>query len=56
MKMHLDARLLIQKPYLVRYSALEFTSYSVWAATLFLLPFLPELVAEALAASLIPRG
>jgi len=40
----------VQKPYLERYSALEFTSYSIWAGTLFLSPFLPELVGEALAA------
>ena len=40
----------VQKPYLERYGALEFTSYSIWAGALFLSPFLPELVGEALAA------
>jgi hypothetical protein len=37
----------VQKPYLERYGALEFTAYSIWMGTLFLSPFLPELVGEA---------
>jgi drug/metabolite transporter (DMT)-like permease len=36
-----------QKPYLERCGALEFTAYSIWTGTLFLSPFLPELVGEA---------
>src|SRR5690606_42088124 len=32
-----------QKPYLKRYSALQFTTYSIWAGTLFMLVFLPGL-------------
>jgi drug/metabolite transporter (DMT)-like permease len=40
----------IQKPYLERYGALEFTSYSIWAGALFLSPFLPGLVVQARAA------
>ncbi len=32
-----------QKPYLERYSALQFTTYSIWAGTLFMLVFLPGL-------------
>jgi drug/metabolite transporter (DMT)-like permease len=38
--------IVLQKPYLSRYSALEVTSYSIWAGTLFLLVFLPGLVPE----------
>jgi drug/metabolite transporter (DMT)-like permease len=41
---------IVQKPYLERYSALEFTSYSIWAGALFLSPFLPGLVVQAQAA------
>jgi drug/metabolite transporter (DMT)-like permease len=37
----------VQKPYLERYGALEFTAYSIWTGTLFLSPFLPELIGEA---------
>ena len=37
----------VQKPYLERYGALEFTAYSIWTGTLFLSPFLPKLVGEA---------
>lgn len=40
----------VQKPYLSRYSALEFTAYSVWAGTLLLLIFLPGLTRAALSA------
>ena len=31
--------MILQKHYLGRYSALEFTAYSIWAGTLFMLPF-----------------
>lgn len=40
----------LQKPYLRRYSSFEFTSYAIWAATLFLLPFsfgLPGQIGDA---------
>jgi len=40
----------VQKPYLEKYSALEFTSCSIWAGTLILAPFLPGLVVQAQAA------
>jgi drug/metabolite transporter (DMT)-like permease len=33
----------LQKPYLKRYSALEFTTYSIWVGTVFTLVFLPGL-------------
>lgn len=33
----------LQKPHLVKYGALEFTAYSVWAGTLLMLVFLPGL-------------
>ena len=36
----------LQKPYLEKYGALEFTAYAVWAGTLFLLPFSPELLEQ----------
>lgn len=36
----------LQKPYLRGYSALEFTTYAIWAGTLFLLPFLPGLTEQ----------
>lgn len=36
----------LQKPFLQRYTALEFTSYTIWAGTLFMLIFLPGLPAE----------
>lgn len=47
-----SAYFIIQKPFLRRYGAIEFTSYSIWAGTLFMLPFAPGLfrqlrVAEA---------
>jgi drug/metabolite transporter (DMT)-like permease len=38
--------MVIQKPYLKRYSPLQFTTYSIWAGTLFLLPFAPRLLAQ----------
>jgi len=36
----------IQKQFLTRYTALEFTTYTIWAGTLLLLPFLPRLVSH----------
>jgi drug/metabolite transporter (DMT)-like permease len=44
--------LVIQKPYLEKYGALTFTTYSVWAGTLLSLAFLPDLISQALAAPL----
>jgi drug/metabolite transporter (DMT)-like permease len=35
-----------QKPYLRRYTAIQFTAYAVWAGTLLLLPFAPALLAQ----------
>ncbi len=35
---------IIQKPYLRRFSPLGFAAYTIWAGTLFMLPFLPGLV------------
>lgn len=43
-----------QKPYVRRYGALAFTTYAIWAGTLFLLPFLPGLLAQAPHASVEP--
>ena len=40
-----------QKPYLRKYGALAFTTYAVWAGTLFALIYLPGLVAQVGAAS-----
>lgn len=42
--------LVIQKPYLQKYGALNFTSYAIWAGTLFTLVFLPGLPGEMRAA------
>lgn len=39
-----------QKPYLAKYGALAFTSYSIWAGTLLALVFLPGLFSQALTA------
>ncbi len=36
----------MQKPYLERYGSLRFTTYSIWAGTLFMLVFSPGLVGE----------
>lgn len=36
----------LQKPYLARYRPVEFTSYSLWAGTLFLLVFSPGLLRD----------
>lgn len=44
--------LVIQKPYLQKYGALSFTSYAIWAGTLFTLVFLPGLPGEIRAAPL----
>ena len=44
----------LQKPYLRRYGAFEFTAYAVWTGTLFLLPFSLGLVEEARRAPLEP--
>ena len=44
----------LQKPYLERYGAFEFTSYAIWAGTLFLLPFSPGLLEQARQATLEP--
>jgi drug/metabolite transporter (DMT)-like permease len=44
----------MQKPYLERYGAFEFTSYAIWAGTLFLLPFSPGLLEQARQATLEP--
>lgn len=44
--------LVIQKPYLRKYGALNFTSYAIWAGTLFTLVFLPGLTGEVRAAPL----
>lgn len=41
-----SAYFIIQKPYLERYTAIEFTSYSIWAGTLFMMPFAPGLVRQ----------
>lgn len=44
--------LVIQKPYLQKYGALNFTAYAMWAGTLFTLVFLPGLADEVRAAPL----
>lgn len=36
--------MIIQKPYLKKYTALQLTTYIIWAGTIFLLPFLPSLI------------
>lgn len=36
--------MILQKPYLRKYSALQLTTYTFWAGTIFLLPFLPSLI------------
>ncbi|MBD1809670.1 EamA family transporter [Microcoleus sp. FACHB-SPT15] len=36
--------MILQKPYLKKYSPLQLTTYSIWAGTLFLTPFLPSLL------------
>ncbi len=42
----------LQKPYLKKYGTLRFTTYSIWAGTLFMLFFSPGLVGEVRAAPL----
>lgn len=39
-----------QRPYLRKYGALAFTTYAIWAGTVFTLPYLPGLASQALAA------
>jgi drug/metabolite transporter (DMT)-like permease len=41
-----SAYFVFQKPYLKKYGPLPFTTYAIWAGTLFMLPFLPGLVGE----------
>ncbi len=41
------AYFVLQKPYLRKYGALAFTTYAIWAGTLFSLIFLPGLVVQA---------
>jgi len=41
-----------QKPYLKKYSALQFAAYSIWAGTLYMLVFLPGLIPAVRAAPL----
>jgi drug/metabolite transporter (DMT)-like permease len=36
----------LQKPYLPKYSAVEFMCYTMWSGTIFLLVFLPELITQ----------
>lgn len=47
-----SAYFVLHKPYLRRYGAFEFTAYTVWTGTLFLLPFSAELMADVVHASL----
>jgi drug/metabolite transporter (DMT)-like permease len=42
----------LQKPYLSRYGAFEFTTYAIWSGTLLLLPFSPGLLEQTTQASL----
>jgi len=46
-----SAYFVFHKPYLRRYGAFELTAYTVWAGTLFLLPFSAELVDDVMHAS-----
>ncbi len=39
-----------QRPYLRKYGALAFTTYAIWAGTVFTLPYLPGLASQALVA------
>lgn len=41
-----SAYFVLQKPYLRKYGALAFTTYAIWAGTMFALVFLPGLVAQ----------
>lgn len=47
-----SAYFVLHKPYLRRYGAFEFTAYTVWTGTLFLLPFSAELMDDVSHASL----
>jgi drug/metabolite transporter (DMT)-like permease len=47
-----SAYFVAQKPYLRRYTAVQYTTYAVWAGTLLLLPFAPGLLDEMRAAPL----
>jgi drug/metabolite transporter (DMT)-like permease len=44
------AYFVLQKPYLIRYSALQLVTYMIWAGTLFLLVFTPGLIEEVTSA------
>ena len=46
----------IQKRFILRYRPLEFTTYTIWAGTLPLLPFLPRLVATLRTAPIASTG
>ena len=46
------AAFVASKPYLAKYTALEFTTYAIWAGTLFTLVYLPSLPAQVSAAPL----
>jgi drug/metabolite transporter (DMT)-like permease len=39
-----------QRPYLAKYGALAFTTYAIWAGTVFVLPYLPGLFLQSLTA------
>ncbi len=41
-----------QRPYLAKYGALAFTTYAIWAGTVFVLPYLPGLFSQFLVAPL----
>lgn len=47
-----SAYFVLQKGPLQRYRAIEFTAYAIWAGTLFLLPFAPQLAADVTGATL----
>lgn len=44
----------LQKPYLTKYRPLEFTAYTIWMGTLFMLPWAPGLVEKVMTAPLEP--
>jgi drug/metabolite transporter (DMT)-like permease len=48
--------MILQKHYLARYSALEFTAYSIWAGTLLMLPFAGGLLHALRAAPIAATG
>ncbi|MDP8972511.1 MAG: DMT family transporter [Actinomycetota bacterium] len=45
-----SAYFVFQRPYLAKYGALAFTTYAIWAGTVFVLPYLPGLFSQSLAA------